>query len=202
MSGCPHGSGWILVSIGLAACGGPDDSLPAVHDHVTRLGDLRFGMLPAQLEAFRPDGAYDDQGIYREGLDQFTVASYGFLPWVEGQPPSGRARLAGVEIREEVSDTAGLRELWMDAFDRTSAHASSNPLCWSHRAYRLRRWTAAFAGTIYVTLEAEAVETGDGREHDAYLAIRLETPEMAALSPTRGRREERGEPVTCPGEFP
>jgi len=113
MTGRPRCWGWILVPWGLLACSGGHDSLPAVHDHVTRLGDLGFGMRPAQLEARRPDGAYDDEGIYREGLDWVTVASYGFLPWEEGRPPSGRARLAGVEIREEVSDTARLRELWI-----------------------------------------------------------------------------------------
>jgi len=46
------------------------------------------------------------------------------------------------------------------------------------------------------------VETGDGRDHEGYLATRLETPEMAALGADRMREGERGDPVACPGMFP
>jgi len=195
------GTGRALLLVVLTACGGFDAPMPLVGGAVERLEGVRFGMRPAELIALRPDGGYDDEGIYREGLDDSTVVGYGFLPWEEGRLPSGRARLAGVEIHEEVDDTVRLREAWTTAFDQIAAANVSRPECTVRRSFRLSRVTAAFSDTIRVTLDAEVVEGGDGQAYEAYLSTRIETAEMAMLSRSRREPEEPGRSVECRG-FP
>jgi hypothetical protein len=191
-----------LLLLGVAACGGSAEPLPAVSEPVARLAGVTFGMAPAELLALRPEGRYDDEGVYREALDLSTVVSYGFLPWEEGRPPSGRASLSGVEIQEEVGDSLTLTMAWTSAIERASARTPAEPKCTSYQGFRLRRKTAEVTGTVHVTLLAAVVEAGDGQEYDASLTTRMETPEMAALSRSRRPFADEERAVACPGVQP
>lgn len=193
--------GWALPTVLLTACevGTP---LPPVRDDVERLGAVRFGLTAAAVLAHRPEGEFDTEGTYHEFLDLYTEVRYGFLPWVEGRRPNPRARLEGVEIREELGDRVALNEAWNEAFHRIEARGSTAARCTSIEAFRLNRMRATFPDSIRITLTAEVVEDGDGLGYEAYLSTRMDTPAMVTFLDERGghvRREDglRTE-VPCP----
>lgn len=194
--------GMLVVS----ACVDSGTPLPPVHEDVERLQGVRFGLMAVELIELRPQGFFDDEGIYREDLDFETTVSYGFLPWVEGRRPGLRARLHGVEIRWEMDDTVRLWEAWEEAFRRADRGASGRRECRVGRSFRRHHRRATFFDSVRITLAADVVESADGQGYEAYLSTRMETPEMLEVAVERGGYDglQAGSdrPAECPRRVP
>lgn len=183
----------------MAGCGPEPPAIPLVHGDVRSLEGVRFGLRPSELEEVRKDVALEEDGFYRESRGALDL-SYGFLPWMEGRPPTGRARLEGLEIRKEVRDSTDLWRLWAEAVGAV-ARESVPGVCSETTLFRYRARRAVFADSVHVTLLAEVHDDPDGRGYEAFLTTRLETEAMVRAGPewspgdvARARMDPGGRP--------
>lgn len=170
----------------LAACGPGPVPLAGYDPFAELVPELHLGMRAADLQGVRPDFHIADDGTYGETLEPWEL-TYFFAPKDDDVPPHLTARLVAVEGRIERFDSL---RLWSEWRDRVSAYAESHgqePDCWVLDDPRATLTQAVFTDSLTWRVTAEIHRGPDGREHEAFLGLRLgrglvETPWEESLT--------------------